>query len=123
LQPWSIDCAARRRASLRRWLPKAPLDFQALLGERTPLAAYRQLAMPTLVLRGEHAPRPSRLIAEGLARVVRTARLRVVPNAGHMGPFTHADDVNRAIAKHLESVAAAGERSARKLFDRRPIAA
>ena len=58
--------------------------------------------MPTLILRGEHAPRPSRLIAAGLARVMRTARLRIVPNAGHMGPFTHADDVNTAIAEHLE---------------------
>ena len=103
------------RADLLRWLPKAPLDFQALLCERTPLAAYRQLVMPTLVLRGEHAPRPSRLIASGLTRVMRTARLRIVPNAGHMGPFTHADDVNTAIAGHLESVAAAGERSTCKL--------
>lgn len=106
------------REALLRWLPKAPLDFRALLGERTPLAAYRQLGVPALILRGQNGPEPSRLIAESLARVIRRARLSVVPGAGHMGPFTHADEVNTSIAEHLRSAsAAAAIRSLRALVD------
>lgn len=97
------------RPALLRWLPKAPLDFRALLGERTPLAAYRGLAVPTLILRGEHAREPSRVIAEGLARVIQGTRLSVIAGAGHMGPFTHTAEVNQAIAAHLETAAAAND--------------
>jgi pimeloyl-ACP methyl ester carboxylesterase len=96
------------RAALLRWLPKAPLDFRALLEERVPLATYRQLAVPTLVLRGEHGPEPSRLIAEGLTRVMRFARLKLIAGAGHMGPFSHAAEVNAAIAAHVQCASAAG---------------
>jgi pimeloyl-ACP methyl ester carboxylesterase len=48
------------QAALIRWAPKAPLDFRALIEETTPLAAYSDLRMPILVMRGEHAPRPTR---------------------------------------------------------------
>ncbi len=48
--------------ALLRWLLKAPLDFEALIEKPTPLSAYRVLRCPMLVLRGERAPRPSRLI-------------------------------------------------------------
>lgn len=92
------------RAALLRWLPKAPLDFRALLSERTPLADYRQLTMPTLVLRGQYGPLPSRLIAEGITRVMRGARLQVIAGAGHMGPFTHAGEVATAIVAHVQGV-------------------
>ena len=95
------------RNELLRWLPKAPLDFRALIEEPTPLAAYRQLDVPTLVLRGEQGPEPSRLIAEGLARVMRFARLEVIAGAGHMGPFSHAGAVNAAIAAHMKWAGAA----------------
>lgn len=97
---------ADARGALLRWLPKAPLDFRALLLERTPLVAYRRLAIPTLILCGEHAREPSRLIAEALARVTPGARLSMVAGAGHMGPFTHAAEVNDLIAAHLEAASA-----------------
>ena len=48
------------QAGLIRWAPKGPLDFRALIEEPTPLAAYSDLRMPVLVMRGEHAPRPTR---------------------------------------------------------------
>lgn len=109
------------REALLRWLPKAPLDFSALLGERTPLAAYRQLAIPTLILRGEHALEPSRLIAEGLTHAMRAARLCIIADAGHMGPFTHADEVNAAIAAHLKSATSADARCMRGCFAPEPL--
>jgi hypothetical protein len=76
------------QAALTRWIPKAPLDFRALINEPTPGSAYARLPFPMLVMRGERAPAPTRLIA-------------VIAGAGHMGPLTHASDVNAAIARHV----------------------
>jgi pimeloyl-ACP methyl ester carboxylesterase len=78
------------RTALTRWLPKAPLDFRALLDEPTPLSAYSDFRFPVLVLRGEHAPPPTRVTIAG---------------AGHMGPITHAADVNRHIVDHITKAA------------------
>ena len=71
--------------SLIRWAPKVPLDFGALIDEPTPAEAYRALTFPVLILRGEHAPTPTRVIAEGLSELL--------PKAGSsslMGPVTWA---------------------------------
>jgi pimeloyl-ACP methyl ester carboxylesterase len=89
------------QAMLTRWVYKAPLDFGALIHEPTPAAAYASLNIPTLVMRGEHAPAPTRLIAESLSSLMPDAKLIVVPDAGHMGPFTHAQAVNAKIAEHI----------------------
>jgi pimeloyl-ACP methyl ester carboxylesterase len=85
---------------IMRYVAKAPLEFTALLHERITPATIRALRIPVLIMRGEHAPMPTALIAHGLA-VALAAELVIVPGAGHMGPFTHADAVNRAIAGHL----------------------
>lgn len=92
------------QAALIRWVAKAPLDFHALMAEPTPIAAYAGLRMPTLVLRGEHAPRPTRLIAGLLTTVLPAARPAVLDGAGHMGPTTHADAVNELIVAHIDGV-------------------
>ena len=97
---WAAIRPAAQHA-LIRWAPKAPLDFHALIENPTPASAYRALAFPVLLLRGEHAPRPTRLIAEGLTELLPTNSLIVVDGAGHMGPFTHAAEVARLIARHV----------------------
>jgi pimeloyl-ACP methyl ester carboxylesterase len=108
------------QAALIRWAPKAPLDFRALIEEPTPLAAYSDLRMPVLVIRGQHAPRPTRLIAETLANLLPAARLAVIDGAGHMGPLTHAIVVNELITAHIDAtyqpVAAAAPRCAAQHF-------
>jgi pimeloyl-ACP methyl ester carboxylesterase len=93
------------KGAVTRWAPKAPLDFNALIEEPTPVAAYAALRFPVLILRGEHAPAPTRVIAETLPRLLPAARLAVVAGAGHMGPFTHAAEVNALIAQHVVEVA------------------
>ncbi|NJO22859.1 MAG: alpha/beta hydrolase [Sphingomonadales bacterium] len=93
------------RTALTRWLPKAPLDFRALLDESTPLSAYRDFRFPVLVLRGEHAPPPTRVAAEALADAIPSARLITIAGAGHMGPITHAAEVNRHIVDHIAKAA------------------
>jgi pimeloyl-ACP methyl ester carboxylesterase len=89
------------RAALTRWAPKAPLDFRALIDERTHVRSYATLCAPALILRGEHAPLPTRAIAERLPMLLPMARLAIVDGAGHMGPLTHAETVNKEIARHI----------------------
>lgn len=99
------------QAALIRWAPKAPLDFSALIEEPMPLGAYAGLRVPVLILRGEHAPRPTRTIAEMLPTLLPDARLTVVDGAGHMGPLTHAPAVSELIAAHIATVETALRRS------------
>jgi len=89
------------QAALTRWAPKGPMDFRALIEESTPAPAYRALTFPVLVMRGERAPAPTRLIAEGLAGLLPASRLVVIGGAGHMGPLTHAPVVFAIIARHI----------------------
>jgi len=95
------------QAALMRWVPKAPLDFRALIEEPTSLAAYGRLRMPVLVMRGEHAPLPTLKIAKMLSSVLPQARLAVISGAGHMGPLTHGSAVSELIATHIDTAEAA----------------
>jgi pimeloyl-ACP methyl ester carboxylesterase len=89
-----------RREILRRGAQQVPMQFHSVLSERTTVTAYRRLSIPTLVLRGETSPRPTRRIAEMLAWALR-ARLKTVPDAGHMMPVTHSDEVNALVVDHI----------------------
>jgi pimeloyl-ACP methyl ester carboxylesterase len=90
----------QHQAALTRWSPKAPLDFAALIEEPTPDSAYSDLRFPVLLMRGEHAPVPTRLVTERLAALLPDARTVVIDGAGHMGPFTHRDEINALIVSH-----------------------
>jgi len=69
--------------------------------ERAPAGAYRTLAFPVLLMRGECGPAPTRLIAETLTELLPAGRLVVIGGAGHMGPLTHAPLVFATIARHI----------------------
>jgi pimeloyl-ACP methyl ester carboxylesterase len=92
---------AEVRDELVRWLPKAPLDFRALLGDDTPIATYRSFACPTLLMRGAHARGPSRRIVNALSNVMMEASIASIDGAGHMGPFSHAEQTHDLIAGHI----------------------
>jgi pimeloyl-ACP methyl ester carboxylesterase len=92
--------------AITRWTPKAPLDFAALIDEPTPPDAYARITAPTLIIRGEHAPAPTRIIADTLPSLLPDAQLKIVAGAGHMGPMTHVASVDVLIAQHItESLA------------------
>jgi pimeloyl-ACP methyl ester carboxylesterase len=97
---WGAMRPAAQNA-LTRWVPKAPLDFTALFEEPTPAAAYADLHVPVLILCGEQAPTPTRVIAQRLSALIPAARLAVLTGAGHMGPLTHPLEVNALIARHI----------------------
>ncbi len=87
--------------ALLRWAPKGPLDFQAAFNEPTPPSAYSTLDCPVLILRGEHSPRASCVVAECLAELLPNGKLAVVPGAGHMGPISHAPEICALTLAHL----------------------
>jgi pimeloyl-ACP methyl ester carboxylesterase len=94
---------SRQQQALTDWVSKAPLDFAALMDERTPACAYDNLGFPVLVLRGQHAPTPTRMVADILTTLVPDARLGVIAGAGHMGPFTHGGEVNKLFKAHFDA--------------------
>lgn len=106
------------QTALTRWIPKAPLDFHALIEERAAMKAYAALDFPVLIMRGEHAPRPMRQIAEMLVDLLTDARLSVVAGAGHMGPLTHAATVSEEIAAHIRVTEATRAAAATTVSDR-----
>jgi pimeloyl-ACP methyl ester carboxylesterase len=95
----------RIQAALTRWAPKIPLDFRALMLAAARPADYTTLTCPALLLRGEHAPAPTRILAERLAQMLPLGRLRTVEGCGHMGPVTHAERVMPLMAAHIETAA------------------
>jgi pimeloyl-ACP methyl ester carboxylesterase len=66
--------------------------------DRTPASAYAKIEAPTLFLTGEHTPIAARHTVATLTRTLPNARTERIAGAGHMGPITHADEVNRLIA-------------------------
>lgn len=83
--------------------------FWSLIEENTPLAAYAEINVPTLILCGTRSPQPSRAIARLLADTLPRARHRTIRDAGHMSPLTHPADVNPVILEHLRSSAAGAD--------------
>jgi pimeloyl-ACP methyl ester carboxylesterase len=89
------------RVTLATRATKVPLDFDALLGDGMQSRHLSHLKVPTLVLVGQHAPQPSRLVAERVARIIPKGRLIEIVDAGHMGPITHRDIVAGIMSEHI----------------------
>jgi len=92
------------RERLTGWLPNASAHFRALIDDDTPLALYRLIKCPVLLMQGEQARRPSRSIVKLLRGALPASALAEVAGAGHMGPVTHADAVNSLVIRHMASV-------------------
>ena len=75
--------------------------FWSLIEEKTPLAAYRAVDVPTLIVCGTRSPQPSRTITQLLVETLPHARHRTIRNAGHMSPITHPADVNGLVVEHV----------------------
>lgn len=80
---------------------KVFLEVESLSRDLTPVEAYAALAVPILILVGERSPLAARRVAEILCAGLPSALLHEVAGAGHMGPISHAGEVNALIARHL----------------------
>ena len=74
------------------------------MSERATLAEFRLLDMPVLYMIGKRSPESSREVARLLLSALPRATVREFDNLGHMGPVTHPDLVNEAIAAFLDAV-------------------
>jgi len=77
--------------------------FQALFADPLPLARLRELRVPTLVLLGDRSPAPARAVSHRLG-VLPFVAVEALAGVAHMGPVTHAEEVNARIAGHLQAV-------------------
>ena len=89
------------RASFRAVGWKLFGEVQSLILDRTPHQAYATLSVPTLLLCGDASPIAARRVVAILSEAIPAAEARTVAGAGHMGPLTHAAQVNGWIADHL----------------------
>jgi pimeloyl-ACP methyl ester carboxylesterase len=99
----------QRQERFVRYVPKITLDFRALIEDTVPLAVYRRLTCPTLLMHGAQAPKPTLSIARALETAFPNAEIVEVAGAGHMGPFSHADLVCDMVNAHLGAAAGYAE--------------
>ena len=92
--------------SLLARLPKIALDFQATIHDAAGIDAFRDLAMPRLVLEGEDSTPVAHRICAALGEIWPDAQRHVVRGAGHMAPVTHADAVNRLVSGFIAALPA-----------------
>ncbi|HJQ40833.1 MAG TPA: alpha/beta hydrolase [Thermoanaerobaculia bacterium] len=92
------------RAAFRGVGWKVFQEVMTLAVDRTSRATYATIAVPTLILGGAKSPLTERRVVEKLGASLPHARAHLFPDAGHMGPITHAPLVNAAIAEHLRAV-------------------
>jgi pimeloyl-ACP methyl ester carboxylesterase len=81
-------------ANIRHWA-------HALMKEPTPLAAFRDLKIPVLYMTGSDSPASSLAVARLLTRTLPQVEVVELKGLGHMGPVTHPERVNEAIARFL----------------------
>jgi len=108
---WRRTPAARREAiaaSMRNVAGWA----RALFSEPTPLAAFRALDVPVLCMVGAQSPASSRGVTRLLAGVLPNVSVAEFDALGHMGPVTHPDIVNEAVAAFLALCEAPGRHAA-----------
>lgn len=114
---WQALPAARQQAIASR-MGAVSQHFDALFRERMKPAHLARLDLPMLFLSGTETVPAARRLAD-LARVALPhARHEALPGMGHMGPMTHAAQVNARIVSFL---AARGQLAAR--WERESLAA
>jgi pimeloyl-ACP methyl ester carboxylesterase len=79
-----------------------PAWSNALLREPSPLEAFRDLKLPILYMTGSESPASSLGVARLLTPILPNVEVIDFKGLGHMGPVTHPEPVNRAIARFLE---------------------
>ena len=76
----------------------------ALTREPTPLSLLARLDLPVLLMSGDASPVSSLGVTRLLAGAMPRVRTISFEGVGHMGPLTHSDLVNAAIARFLHTL-------------------
>ena len=91
-----------RRASIAATVGNAEGWANALLTDPTPLDAFRNLQIPVLYMVGTKSPASSLGVARVLTRVLPQVKVVTFDGLGHMGPLTHPEIVNEAVARFVD---------------------
>jgi pimeloyl-ACP methyl ester carboxylesterase len=91
----------KRRLAITARMRKVDADFDAVFSNATSLAAYRRIAVPVLAMVGGATRRPPRQIADLLCTALPDVTRQEIAGAGHLGPLTHAEEVNVRIRDFL----------------------
>jgi len=94
---------APRQAAITARMRKVDAEFDAVNCSMTSLTDYRVVDVPVLLLVGGRTRRPARRIAELLGSVLPDVRREEVRSANHMGPISHAAEVNARFAMFLDA--------------------
>lgn len=89
------------RDAIAARMPAVHRQFGALTREPPRDERLAGLSMPMLLMSGARSVAVTRRIAELLREGLPHARHEALPKMGHMGPITHAAEVNRRIAAFL----------------------
>lgn len=82
-------------ANVRRWK-------HALFTEPTPLETFRNLDVPVLLMTGKRSTASAHGVMRILTAALPNVEVKEFDRLGHMGPITHPEPVNEAIAQFLE---------------------
>lgn len=82
---------------------KLSQEVASLATDTTSRETYARITAPTLVLGGALTQPAEMQVIQRLSAALPNAILRVFPDMGHMGPITHAAQVNAAIAAHVRA--------------------
>jgi len=91
-----------RKGAIRESMADVRQWAAALLGEPAPLQDFVGLDMPVLYMSGRNSPASSLGVASLLTRTLPRVQVLAFDGLGHMGPVTHPERVNEAIAGFLE---------------------
>ena len=91
-----------RKAPIRASVANVQGWADALMREPTPLQAFAKLDIPVLYMTGVESPTSSLGVAKLLTPALPRVEVIRFEGLGHMGPITHPEVVNGAIARFLE---------------------
>lgn len=90
-----------QQAGIAKRIGVITAQFAGLANDTPPLAHYRSLRAPVLMLAGSEMHAPIRRIGELLRFALPNATFDTIPGIGHMGPITHPVVVARRIAEFV----------------------
>ncbi len=82
---------------------KMHAEVRALLAAQRPLDHYLPVTAPSLFLCGARTREAAKAVCRRLGDRLPNARFETIDGAGHLGPVSHRDAVNAAIAQHLRT--------------------
>ena len=91
----------RQQRGIVATVAKVAAEFAMIERLPTTLAEYAAITAPALLIAGARTRRPARAVVDLLASALPDAQLHILPGAGHMSPFTHAQAIVDLIGQHL----------------------